>query len=72
MGLRGRKTLRVGSDVTSVNLSVHTPEYQSKMGIYIGKMTSVPSSVQPLATGCCREPPHSAAYTFHRMSPDQS
>jgi hypothetical protein len=43
--------VHVCASVTSVNLSVHTPGYQSKMGIYIGKMTRVPSSVQPLAAG---------------------
>jgi hypothetical protein len=37
--------------VTSVNLSVQYARI-SKMGIYIGKMTSVSSSVQPLAAGC--------------------
>jgi hypothetical protein len=34
----------------------NTPGYQSKMGISIGRMTSVPSSVQPLAVG--RFSPH--------------
>jgi hypothetical protein len=51
VGLRGRKTLRRGSDVTSVIYLYNTPGYQSKMGIYIGTLASASSSVQPLAAG---------------------
>jgi hypothetical protein len=39
---------------TSVIYLYNTPGYQSKMGIYVGTMASVPSSVQPLAAGCFR------------------